>query len=111
MVKINEFHDMEVDKDNPLFAPLPYDLGEDLMIFMRNDPMFYRRHFFPISDHIKLNSKNIKAIDHNLIDNMINKGVLEYCKKYKIPHDPSTLIDKGERSVIAGRIIKDELQQ
>lgn len=111
MVKINEFHDMEIDKDKPIFEPLPFDLGEDLVIFMRNDPMFYRRHFFPISDHIQLNKKNIKAIDRNLINKMINTGITEYCKKYKIPHDPKTLINKGERSVIAGQIIKDELDQ
>jgi len=110
MVKINEFYDAESDKDKPIFEPLPYDLGEDLMVFMRNDPMFYRRHFFPISDHIKLNSKNVKAIDRELIDKMINRGVLEYCKKYKIPNDPSTLINKGERSVIAGKIIEGELE-
>ena len=31
MVKINE---MNVDDDKPLFEPLPFDIAEDLMIFI-----------------------------------------------------------------------------
>ena len=103
---------MRIDEfAQPMDDKLPFDVVDDIAIYMRNDPMFYRKHFFPISDHIQLNKKNIKAIDRNLINKMINTGITEYCKKYKIPHDPKTLINKGERSVIAGQIIKDELDQ
>jgi len=41
MVKINEFHDMDIPKE---IIPKPdYDVPSDLLIFMRNDPMFYRK--------------------------------------------------------------------
>ena len=38
MVKINEFHDMDIPKK---FIQTDYDVKEDLKIYMRNDPMFY----------------------------------------------------------------------
>ena len=38
MVKINEFS----HKDQ-----YGYDIVEDAAIYMRNDPMFYRKHYFP----------------------------------------------------------------
>ena len=37
MVKINEFAD----------AKLGYDIVEDAAIYMRNNPLFYRQHYFP----------------------------------------------------------------
>ena len=41
MVKINEFYDQPIDDS------LPYNVVDDVCIFMRNDPMFYRKSFFP----------------------------------------------------------------
>jgi hypothetical protein len=37
MVKINEFYDQPIDDS------LPYNVVDDVCIFMRNDPMFYRK--------------------------------------------------------------------
>ena len=39
-MRLNEFTDIE-DKE------LPFDIVDDTIVFMRNDPMFYRRHYFP----------------------------------------------------------------
>ena len=36
-MRLKEFTD---DKD------LPFDVVEDTIVFMRNDPMFYRKHYF-----------------------------------------------------------------
>ena len=38
MVKIVEFSHAD---------DLGYDVVEDVAIYMRNDPMFYRKHYFP----------------------------------------------------------------
>jgi hypothetical protein len=109
MVKINEFYDMEIDKNKPLFAPLPFNVAEDLMIYMRNDPMFYRKKYWPVIDHIHANKKSRDAIDTKRIDRLINDGIVSYCNEYKIPHDPMKLLDSNDRHEIISKIIEDEL--
>jgi hypothetical protein len=42
MVKINEFHDSEQD-DNKL----NFSIVHDLHTHMKNDPMFYRKQYYP----------------------------------------------------------------
>jgi hypothetical protein len=99
-----------VDNDKPLFDPLPFDIAEDLMIYMRNDPIFYRRNFFPVSDHIRECSKNPKKINRAMIEKMVMRGFKEYCNKYKVQHKPEDIFTSDEKNSIIANIIRDELE-
>ena len=101
MVKINEFFDNgEVTEPT-----IDYDPGQDLIIFMQNDPMFYRQHLYPaMLDCEAAQSKG--EISHTKpLFPVVDRAVMHYCKKYNIAQDPSKLFPKAIRV----QIVKDLL--
>lgn len=104
MVKIVEFHDMEVPQE--ILPKLDYDVGEDLLIFMRNDPMFYRKTFFPAVQKSRKGNKVLFAP----LAIMVKQGVNEYCKTYGLPHNPEELLGDGDIKLIVKKIIEDDLK-
>lgn len=101
MVKINELHDME--KEN-LYPDPDYDVGQDLMIFMRNDPMFYRKNYFPALEDYKEQKKD------QFINDMVRHGLKKYCEKFGLPHNEHELLGDGDINEIVKNIIKDEFE-
>lgn len=101
-MKINEFHDMGIPDE---ILPKPeYDVSADLLIFMRNDPMFYRKTFFPAIEEYKLNKKNTSPIE-----SMVNAGLDQYCKKFNIQNPVNELIGSGDIKALVAEIIADEM--
>jgi hypothetical protein len=104
MVKIVEFNDMDIPDE---ILPKPdFDVASDLLIFMRNDPMFYRKNFFPAVEQYMTNKKNIAPIK-----NMIGVGLSEYCKKFNIPNPKEDLINDGDIVELARTIIQDIMSE
>ena len=104
MVKVNEFHDLDIPKE---ILPKPdFDVPGDLLIFMRNDPMFYRKNFFPAVETYKTNKKNILPIK-----NMISVGLNEYCKKFNIQNPQEDLLNDGDVTELARTIIQDIMSE
>jgi len=45
---------MRIDEfSQPVDDSLPFDVVDDVAVFMRNDPQFYRKSFFPVVDKMK----------------------------------------------------------
>lgn len=102
-MKINEFHDMDIPDE---IVPKPdYDVAADLLIFMRNDPMFYRKTFFPAVETYKENDK-----DTSPIENMIKGGLGQYCQKFNILNPTDELMGEGDIQELALKIIQDEME-
>lgn len=100
MVKINEFHNMDIPDE---ILPKPdFNVGEDLLIFMRNDPMFYRKTFFPAIEDYKNSKKKPVLI------RLVKKGLGSYCNKFNIPNPPSELMNDGDIIEVVKQIIGDE---
>ena len=103
MVKINEFHDMDIPQE---IIPKPdYDVPSDLLIFMRNDPMFYRKNFFPAVEKYKENTKDTAPLE-----NMVKRGLGEYCNKFKIENPKDELMGEGDIIDLVRTIIADEME-
>ena len=103
MVKINEFNDMDIPKE---IVPKPdYDVPSDLLIFMRNDPMFYRKNFFPAVEKYRENKK-----DTSMLEKMCETGLIEYCKKFNIENTKDELLGDGDMKSLVQQIITDEME-
>jgi len=100
MVKINEFHDMDIPQE---IIPKPdFNVGEDLLVFMRNDPMFYRKTLFPAVDDYK------KTKDKNVMIRVVKKGLGDYCNKFNIPNPVEDLMsDSDIQEVVKQLILQD----
>jgi hypothetical protein len=102
MVKINEFHDMDIPQE---ILPKPdWNVGEDLLVFMRNDPMFYRKSLFPAVDDYK------KTKDSKVIIRMVKQGLGDYCNKFNIPNPIEDLMNDGDIKEVAKQIILQDIK-
>jgi hypothetical protein len=102
MVKINEFHDMDIP--NEIIPKPDFDVPSDLLIFMRNDPMFYRKNFFPAVEEYK------ETEDTTPLENMVKRGLGSYCQKFKIQNPTEDLMNDGDVIDLVKQIIADEME-
>ena len=98
------------DLDKPFDNSLNFDVVDDLHVFMRNDPMFYRKQYYPtmcgISDRIeKMDSPEMVK----LLMPMVDKAAKIYCKKFKLGKDDSDLIKLKDRQNLVKKISSEEL--
>jgi len=107
MVKINEFFDNQSEIPDQILPPINFDVVEDLLAYMRNDPIFYRKSFFPVIDDCK--TKGI--VDTSMIEKVIKKGLHSYCKKYNILHDKNELMSNEDVKSLAQKIIIDDVKE
>jgi hypothetical protein len=87
---------------------LPFDVTEDLMVFMRNEPNFYRKSLYPALVDCQEAVKNGGKFDKKSMLPMIEKAVCEYIKKYDIKKRPNQLLDDQEKMECISRLLKDE---
>ena len=107
MVKINEFHDSEQD-DNKL----NFSIVHDLHTHMKNDPMFYRKDYFPtvakMADYYRENSSYDPT---PLLQPMITRGINSYCKKYKLANMPDDIFHEDHRQRLLNKVREEEIKQ
>lgn len=105
-MKINEFFDQTIDDK------LPFDVVDDMCVFMRNDPMFYRKSFFPAIKRMQeCSSTKEKYVPEVELGPMVDKATSLYCSKFDINKRPNELLTKEERSSIIKKIHAEEMNQ
>jgi hypothetical protein len=106
MVKIVEFFNQPID-DNTL----PFNVIEDVSVYMKNNPMFYRKHFYPTMLRFKDLMQAKKKINPvGLFNPMIKKATYDYCKEYNIGKRPEELLSNEERKELIQKIYNEELK-
>ena len=89
---------------------IPFDVVEDLTIFMRNDPMFYRKTFFPAMADVSDKMERGESIDPLvMMKPVVNKGVNSYCKKFIKDRRPEDIFTAEDISACATKIQAEEL--
>lgn len=112
-MKLREFFGVDNNKD---YDPkeeygINFDIGEDLIVFIKNDPQFYRRKFFPAVK--KMNQLIKKNKDFNPKEHMepvVDSAMISYCKKFDVARDPSEIFTDEEKADVLNQLISDELQ-
>ena len=100
----------EVDAE--LTKKIPWDLVEDTLVYMRNEPMFYRREYYPVmtqlaDSHRAKSSSNVRE----MIMPLINKGINAYCKKYNLAAMPDDVFGEDTRNKLFDKIYNEEIEQ
>lgn len=102
MVKLVEVTDQEIGDE------LPYDIIQDLIVYMRNDPMFYRKHLYPalvdVQDAVQNGGRYSKK---NLIP-LIDKGLQAYTNRFSIKKLPTELMNNQEKIECITKLLADE---
>jgi tagatose-1,6-bisphosphate aldolase non-catalytic subunit AgaZ/GatZ len=92
-------------------ADLGYDIVDDIVVFMRNDPNFYRKYYYPKMTELARSYKKTQQIDYESCNEMIDAAIPAYFKKYEIVQSPKDVFTKDDRSAIISLIFDDEAEQ
>ena len=89
---------------------LPFDVAEDVKIFMRNDPMFYRKQLFPaIQNMKKCHDSGTEYNPHKSLLPIVDTAINSYCKKYKLPKRPNELLNAEEKLGLVDSLYAEEM--
>jgi hypothetical protein len=102
MVKLIEVTEQESNEK------LPYDVAEDLIVYMRNDPLFYRRHLYPALVDAQQTIKNKNKYNKRKMLPVIDLGLQSYVNKYNIKQSADQLMNDHEKLECAARLLSDE---
>jgi hypothetical protein len=105
MVKLVEFTADQTQTD------LGFSVVEDLCQHMKNDPMFYRKQYYPMMAYIQDKLKKGEVVDQReTLAPMIEKGCKHYCSKYDIPKSPEELLTKEDYTAIVEKLYGEEME-
>lgn len=91
-------------------SDLPFDIVDDLAIYMRNDPTFYRKIFFPAVIKMKnCYEQNKKFNAKKELFPIIDRAAGNYCKKFKIERRPEDLLNDKDRQMLAKKLYSEEM--
>ena len=89
-----------------------FDIVDDTSFYMRNDPEFYRKQYFPTMASIAdMHSKGKDIDPRKCLGDMVNHGCTSYCKKYNLAKHPDELFTKEIRDSIIDKIFAEELDE
>jgi hypothetical protein len=89
---------------------LPFSVAEDLVVFMRNDPMFYRKNYFPCMSSMSDRKFKGEEIDFaECTRPMIERAINEYCRKFDITQSPQSIFTSEDEDAIIELLKAEEM--
>jgi hypothetical protein len=102
-MKINEFYSKQEQA-------IPFNVVDDLTIFMRNDPIFYRKHYFPMMANISDIHERGQSVDPIvLMKPVVDRGINTYCKKFNLGKKADRIFSNEDRSEVINKIYSEEM--
>ena len=93
-------------------AQMNYDVVEDTIVFMKNDPIFYRKEFYPAMCKIADTVRAGRTIDRNkILTPMIEKGCNGYTNKYHQGKSSEEVFTAQDRSELLQSIYSECMQE
>jgi hypothetical protein len=90
---------------------LPFDLVDDVVIYMRNDPIFYRKQLFPAIMNMKDQVDAGKTPDpESCLGECASYAMESYCKKFKLG-SPDNVFKDEDRPLIIDKLFGEEMTQ
>jgi hypothetical protein len=99
---------MLIREINEKLDPKEIDFLDDLEFFMNNDPIFYRRVFYPLLMKFKRIVKSGKTCKDTAFRPCVDRAVDFYCKKFNITDSPDSLFTNVDRDAVARKIFGQE---
>jgi hypothetical protein len=78
---------------------LGYDLKDDLICFMQNDPAFYRKTYFPVMHKFKEYIKSDLSVRPKAFESIVKKAYSQYKDTFKVEGLESELSEELCREV------------
>jgi len=90
---------------------LPYDVVDDVCIYMRNDPIFYRKSLFPAIMKMKdIYDAGKTPNESSCLEAACAEGMKSYCKKFKLG-SPENVFKPEDKGLLINKIFGEEMTQ
>ena len=90
---------------------IDFNLVEDAIIYMKNDPLFYRKEYYAAIVKLADSHRSGEQYDaRQMLMPMIKNGVNRYCKQYKLANMPDDIFHDSDRQKIFDKIIEQEMK-
>ena len=90
---------------------MPFDVVEDVAIYMRNDPMVYRKSLFPAIVRMKsIHNSGKSPVPEQCLGEIVDSTMNKYCEKYSLG-SPKNVFKKGDREAIINKLFSEEMTQ
>tara|TARA_B110000503_G_C6954028_1_gene332207 strand:+ start:93 stop:440 length:348 start_codon:yes stop_codon:yes gene_type:complete len=107
---INEIFNQTSIDDLKIGSELPYDVVEDLKVFMTQDNDFYRKNIFPRLGEVQSAVSKGGKYNKKMLLPVIEQGILEYLKKFDIKKRPHEFMNDGQKLECISSMLKDEME-
>lgn len=75
---------LDYNLSEPKKKELGYDLCDDMMCFMNNEPTFYRKQYFPVMHKFKEYVQSGKDIHPRAFESLVRKAFESYKNRYQV---------------------------
>ena len=95
-----------------LLQNLPYDVVDDLTIFMRNDPMFYRKQLFPAIMNMKdqHDAGKSRIVPQEAFGPIVDEAMESYCQQYGLGRRDK-IFKLQDRDDVINKLYGEEMKQ
>ena len=106
-MRINEIEDISnLDPG----APLPWDLAEDLISYMKNESGFYRKYLYPLLVDVQEAVANGNEYSKKDFIPIIDIAIKQYVKKFDINRRPENMMTPAEKMECINTLLSDEVE-
>ena len=102
---------MRIDEfAQPMDDKLPIDVVDDVAIFMRNDPMFYRKSLFPAIMNMKDRHDSGKScVAEECLSEVCGRAMESYCSKFKLG-SPTNIFKPEDKGQLIQKVFGEEMK-
>jgi hypothetical protein len=102
---------MRIDEfAQPMDDKLPFDVVDDVAIFMRNDPMFYRKSLFPAIMNMKDRHDSGKScVAEECLSEVCGRAMESYCSKFKLG-SPTNIFNPEDKGQLIQKVFGEEMK-
>lgn len=105
-MKLFELYNISAELAGP---KLDFDPLDDLAFFVRNDPEFYRREYYPLVAKLDDYTRAGKRCKDTAFLPCLKKAVKIYIKKYNIPGDVKAIFKNDSLEELSQKMFREEL--
>jgi hypothetical protein len=104
-MKLNEIDDMtDLDPNQPL----PWNMVDDLIIFMQNENNFYRRKLYPLLLDAQETIQNGGKVNKKDFVPVIDAAINAYVKKFDLNRRTEDMMSPSQKMECIEKLLKDE---
>lgn len=106
---LNEIFDKKAIADLKIGDQLPYDVVEDLKIYMTQDNDFYRKHLFPHMSDVQAAVQKGGKYNKKMLLPAVETAIPMYLKKFDIKKRTEDFMSDEQKMECISSILKDEM--